>query len=224
MHSGLAAVWNDYLDLRYRLFRSRAHSGVIARILLALVMAVLVGLAAQVRIPLPWSPVPITGQTFAVLLAGVLLGRRWGGVSMAFYAGLGVMGVPWFTGWGSGMSHLAGPTGGYILGFIFAALFIGYMTDRYVRSRSFLSMLGIMLVANFLFIYGMGLIQLGFWMNMVKGSAVTFSGLLYMGLIPFLAGDMTKAVAAAAIARVITPKKAYSDEADNGKWSSWRLP
>ncbi len=224
MHSGVAALWDSYVNMRYRLFRSRSQARVISKLLLALGMAVLTGLAAQIRIPLPWSPVPITGQTFAVLLAGVLLGSWWGGMSMALYLGLGVLGIPWFAGWGSGLGHLAGPTGGYIIGFIFASLFVGYMADRYVRARSFLSMLALMLIANFLFIYGLGLIQLGLWLSLVKGSAVTLSGLLYMGLIPFIAGDITKAVLAAALARGITPKEAYNDEADADKWQSWRLP
>lgn len=166
----------------------------------------------------------MTGQTFAVLLAGVLLGRWWGGISLAIYAGLGVAGVPWFTGWGSGLGYLAGPTGGYIIGFILAALFLGHLTDKYIRSRSFLSMLSLMLFANFILIYIPGLLQLGLWVNMVKGETATFTSLLMMGAIPFIAGDITKAVLAAAIARGVTPKSAYNGERDRDKWASWRLP
>jgi biotin transport system substrate-specific component len=166
----------------------------------------------------------VTGQTFAVVLAGVLLGRWWGGTSMAIYAGLGVAGVPWFAGWGSGLGYLAGPTGGYIIGFILAALFLGYYTDKYIRSRSFLSMFGLMLFANFILIYVPGLIQLGLWTNFIKGESVPFTSLLMMGAIPFIAGDITKAVLAAAIARGITPKSAYNGEADKEKWARWRLP
>ncbi|MBA7558290.1 hypothetical protein ES705_51088 [subsurface metagenome] len=163
---------------------------------------------------LPWSPVPVTGQTLAVLLAGVLLGRWWGGISLAIYAGLGIAGVPWFAGWGSGLGYLAGPTGGYIIGFILAALFLGHFTDTYIRSRSFLSMLALMLFANFILIYIPGLFQLGLWLNLVKGEPVTFTTLLSMGALPFIAGDITKAVIAAAIARGVTPKSAYNGEVD----------
>ena len=74
---------------KYDAFKWRYELSLPWKLVLALGMAALTGLLAQVRVPLPWSPVPITGQTFAVLLAGVLLGRWWGGISLAFYAGLG---------------------------------------------------------------------------------------------------------------------------------------
>jgi biotin transport system substrate-specific component len=209
---------------KYDIYRWRYELSIPKKLALALGIACLAGLAAQVRVVLPWSPVPVTGQTFAVLLAGVLLGRWWGGASMGMYAGLGVAGVPWFAGWGAGLGYLAGPTGGYIIGFIFAGLFLGYFTDKYIRSRSFLSMLGLMLFANFVLIYVPGLLQLGLWANLVKGEPIAFTGLLMIGAIPFIAGDVTKAVLAAAIARGITPKLAYNGEADTGKWAKWRLP
>lgn len=143
---------------------------------------------------------------------------------MAIYAGLGAIGVPWFAGWSGGISVLAGPSGGYIIGFILAALFLGHFTDKYIRSRSFLSMFALMLFANFVLIYVPGLLQLGLWLNLVKGDPATFSALLSMGALPFIAGDITKAVAAAAIARGITPKQDYNGEVDKGKWIDWRLP
>jgi biotin transport system substrate-specific component len=81
-----------------------------------------------------------------------------------------------------------------------------------------------MLFANFVLIYIPGLLQLGLWVNLVKGEPTSLSGLLMMGAIPFIAGDITKAVAAAAIARGITPKTAYNGEVDKDKWAHWRLP
>ena len=205
-------------------FRWRYELSIPKKLALAVGIACLTGLAAQVRFLLPWSPVPVTGQTFAVLLAGVLLGRWWGGISLAIYTGLGVAGVPWFTGWGSGLGYLAGPTGGYIIGFILAALFLGHLTDKYIRSRSFLSMLGLMLFANFILIYIPGLLQLGLWFGLVKGEPAAVSSLLTMGALPFIAGDITKAVLAAVVARGVTPKSAYNGEADKDKWAQWRLP
>src|SRR3972149_6434809 len=138
---------------KYDIFRWRYELSLPKKLALALGMAALTGLLAQARIQLPWSPVPVTGQTFGVLLAGILLGRWWGGISLGVYTGLGMAGVPWFQGFSGGAAYLAGPTGGYIIGFIFAALFLGHFTDKYIRSRSFLSMLGLMLVANFILIY-----------------------------------------------------------------------
>ena len=85
-------------------------------------------------------------------------------------------------------------------------------------------MLALMLFANFVLIYVPGLLQLGLWLNIVKGQPVTFSSLLMMGAIPFIIGDITKAVLAAAIARGITPKMAYNGETDKDKWANWRLP
>jgi len=118
---------------KYDVFRWRYELGISKKIALALGLACLTGLVAQIRIVFPWSPVPVTGQTFAVLLAGVLLGRWWGGISLAIYAGLGAAGVPWFTGWGSGLGYLGGPTGGYIIGFMLAALFLAIMAAAIAR-------------------------------------------------------------------------------------------
>ena len=198
---------------KYDAFRWRYELSIPQKIALAFGMAALTGLLAQVRIPLPGNLVPITGQTFAVLLAGVLLGRWWGGISLAIYAGLGFAGLPWFTGWASGL----GATGGYIGGFILAALFLGHFTDKYIRSRSFFSMLGLMLFASFVLIYIPGLIWLGLWLRMVQGDAATFIALLSMGVLPFIVGDVIKAVAAATIARGIIPKLAYNGEVDRDK-------
>jgi biotin transport system substrate-specific component len=197
---------------RYNVFRWRYELSLPMKLALALGMAALTGLLAQVRVYLPWSPVPLTGQTLAVLLAGVVLGKWWGGISLGIYAGLGMAGVPWFQGLNGGLAYLAGPTGGYVIGFILAAL-----TDKYVRSRRFLSMLGLMLFASLILIYVPGLLQLGLWLNLVKGQPVTLGGLMMMGAVPFIAGDITKAVAAALIARGITPKTPYGREVDRDK-------
>ena len=206
---------------KYDVFRWRYELSIPKKLVVAVGLACIVGLLAQVRFLIPGSPVPITGQTFAVLLAGVLLGRWWGGASLAIYAGLGAVGIPWFSGWASGL----GATGGYIIGFILAALFLGHFTDKYIRARSFLSMLVLMLFANFILIYVPGLIWLGIWLNMVVGTpAASFAAFLGMGVLPFIAGDITKAVLAAAIARGITPKLAYNGEVDKGKWASWHIP
>jgi biotin transport system substrate-specific component len=192
---------------RYNIFHWRYGLSVPIKLALALGMAGLTGLLAQARIP--WAPVPFTCQTLAVLLAGVLLGKWWGGISMAIYGGLGAAGVPWFQGLNGGAAYLAGPTGGYVIGFILAALFLGYVTDKYVQSRRFYSVLGLMLFASLVIIYVPGLIWLGIWLHVVKGQAVTFSSILLAGALPFIGGDIAKSVAAALIARSITPRADY---------------
>lgn len=211
-------------DAKYSAFRWRHELSIPKKLALALVMVAVTALLAQLKFPLPWSPVPITGQTLGVLLAGVLLGQWWGGISMGLYAVLGVVGLPLFAGWSHGLSVLAGPTGGYLIGFVLASLFLGHFSDKYVRSRSFLVMLGLMLFANFVLIYIPGLVQLNRWLVTVKGQSVGLVQLLTMGLIPFLPGDITKAVAAAGIARGITPKQAFNGEVDKDKWANWRIP
>ena len=211
-----------YRVARFRVFRWRYAVNPAVKFALALGMAGVTGLLAQLRFPLPWTPVPITGQTFAVLLAGVLLGSRWGGVSMALYGGLGLLGVPWFTGWTGGIAFLAGPTGGYVLGFILAALFIGHMTDRYVRARSFTAMLGLMLLANFVLIYLPGVLVLNnYFVNNARSTGLIQT--LQLGVLPFIAGDVVKAVAAAAAARGLAPQQSFNGEADKDK-GRWRLP
>ena len=85
-------------------------------------------------------------------------------------------------------------------------------------------MLALMLFANFILIYTPGLLQLGLWLNLVKGEPVTLTSLLSLGALPFIAGDITKAVMAAAIARGVIPKSARNGEVDKGKWVNWRIP
>ena len=190
---------DSYTKAKYEVFRCRYQAKVWQKILFAVSMASITGAMAQVRVVLPWSPVPITLQTFAVLLAGVVLGKRWGAISQALYLGIGALGMPWFTGYKSGLQALAGPTGGYLIGFILAALLIGYFTDTYIKSRSFFPMLGLMIFANFIIIYGLGIIQLGLYLSWVKEVKVSLSTLLWMGAIPFIPGDLTKVIAAAII-------------------------
>jgi len=176
------------------------------KIILALGMAVLTGILAQVRLFLPWTPVPVTCQTFAVLLAGIVLGKYWGGISQVMYVVLGIAGIPWFNGATGGYSAIVGPTGGYLLGFILAALFIGYISDKCEWSKKFYQMLGIMMFANFILIYLPGIIQLNIWLYLFKGASLNIVQLAYAGIMPFIAGDIIKIISAALIAKAIIPK------------------
>ncbi len=191
---------------RYELYRWRCRLAIAHKILLALGFACLTGLLAQARVYLPWTPVPVTGQTFAVFLSAVFLGK-WGGVSQAMYVLIGAAGVPWFAGWQGGMGVITGPTGGYIFGFILAAFFVGYLVDRYIRFRSFPWMITMMLIANFALIHGLGLLQLYLWLSLSKGTSVGARKLLMMGVIPFFAGDVLKVLMAAVVGKALTPKE-----------------
>jgi biotin transport system substrate-specific component len=126
---------------------------------------------------------------------------------MAIYLGLGIAGIPWFNGLTGGIGAIAGPTGGYLIGFILAALFLGYFVDKYVKARSFYRLLGLMLFADFVLVFGPGLLQLGLWLNLIKHSPVSFYQLLGMGLVPFIAGDIIKVIAAATAGWALLPKE-----------------
>lgn len=210
----VARVADICLRTRHLVFKRRCELAIADKIVLAFLMAGFTGIMAQTRIYLPFTPVPITGQTLAVLMAGVLLGRWWGGISQAIYVGLGAVGMPWFAGLTSGYGVLIGPSGGYLIGFIFAALFVGHFIDKYVKMRNFLSLVLIMSFANFVLIYIPGLVQLGIWYRLTKGTFPTLWNLLLMGVIPFITGGIIKVFAAATLAKGITPKEAFNNESD----------
>ncbi len=202
----MAISIENYYQKRYSIFAWRSNTSLVNKVIMAIFMACITGLMAQIIIPLPWTPVPITAQTFAVLMAGVVLGRWWGGISQLIYLAVGLLGVPWFAGLTSGYAVLLGSTGGFFIGFILASFFLGYFTDKYTQSRNFRSMFGLMSLANFAIIYIPGLLGLGFWIYMVEGSFPTIFTLLGMGLLPFILGDLVKICGAAALTRAITPK------------------
>jgi len=165
---------------------------------LALVMAALTGLAAQIRIPLPHTSVPVTGQVFTVLLSGVLLGGAWGGLSQVFYVGLGVAGVPWFTGGVAGAP--LGPTAGYLLGFIPAAALVGIVSDRFVWARLLAPQVTLMMIgAAIIYLFG----AVGFSLFTGFGLAATVKA----AVLPFVVVDLFKAIAAAMISAALLPKK-----------------
>lgn len=203
---------NRYKNIRYNFFKWRYEINLIYKVTFSFFFACLTGLLAQFRFYLPGTPVPVTGQVFGVLLSGVLLGV-WGGVSQCIYLGIGLSGIPWFAGFNSGLAYIAGPTGGYIIGFIFAAFFIGYIVDRYIKSRSFFNMFFIMLFSTFVLIYIPGLIQLYFW----SGASINFIDLILMAILPFITADIIKALIAAGIAYGLAPKQAYGKEVDKNK-------
>lgn len=144
-----------------------------------------VALSAQIRFGLPFTPVPVTGQTFAVLFAGALLGGRLGAASMTIYWTAGAFGLPVFNGWGGGWAMATGPTGGYIVGFIAAAFVVGWFTERgWDRGPRII----LPLLAGNALIYALGLP----WLARFVGP----HEVLHAGLWPFIPGDLLKLVAA----------------------------
>jgi biotin transport system substrate-specific component len=167
--------------------RSRAAQAV-RDVLLVVGAAGFVGALAQISIHLSFTPVPITGQTLGVLLAGTALGWRRAAASLALYAVAGVAGVPWFAGHSSGY---ASASFGYIVGFFFAAVACGYLAGR-GADRSVLRSVPAMLVGEVL-IYAFGCAWLAFDLHL--GARAT----LAEGFTPFVAGDAIKAAIAAGL-------------------------
>lgn len=157
-------------------------------LVLAICGSLFVAAAAQVQVPL-W-PVPITGQTFAVLIVGMAFGMRLGAATLMLYIAEGMVGLPVFAKLSAGPAVMAGPTGGYIVGFILAAGLVGYLAER-GWDRSVLRTALAMLCGN-IAIYVPGLLWLGTVVGWDKP-------VLEWGLTPFLVGDLLKLALAAAL-------------------------
>ena len=171
-----------------RVLADYAARTALAQIALVFSGAVFVGIAAQVAIPLPFTPVPLTLQTFAVLLAGAALGSLRGVASMALYALMGVVGVPWFSEGSSGFSTVSF---GYILGFILAAFIVGRLAERGASTTSIQSA-ALMVIGN-LAIYAVGVTWLKFAIDSSWATALS------LGVVPFLIGDAIKIALAAGL-------------------------
>jgi biotin transport system substrate-specific component len=162
--------------------------------LLALSGSALVALTAQLEIPL--QPVPITGQTFGVLLVGALLGSRLGFFSLVLYL-LAGLALPVFSGGATWASSGTAFTAGYLLAFPLAAFVVGFLSERFAADRHVIKTLVAMLVANIV-IYIPGLVWLGVALSRVSGYE-GLTALLEAGMFPFLLGDLLKALLAAVI-------------------------
>jgi biotin transport system substrate-specific component len=175
--------------LRHAAFHKGGGVGVLVDAFLILAGALLVALAAQIEIPLPFTPVPITGQTLAVLLVGSSLGAWRGGSSLLLYLVLGGVGLPFYSGGDRGWEVVQGATGGYLIGFILAAIVTGALAERR-WDRRVRSSIGAMLTGNVI-IYLVGLP----WLAVVLDTGLEKT--LEFGLYPFVPGDMLKLYLAA---------------------------
>ncbi|MBX3038046.1 MAG: biotin transporter BioY [Anaerolineales bacterium] len=155
-------------------------------ILLILFGSWFVALFAQIEIPL--QPVPITGQTFAVLLVGALLGSKRGAIAMIAYIFQGGMGLPFFAGGASGLSILTGATVGYLVGFVGAAYIIGLLAERGLERSVKTSLIPFFIGTVIIYAFGVT------WLAIVLNN---FSQAIQFGLLPFLISDAIKLVAAA---------------------------
>ncbi|GBE30676.1 MAG TPA: biotin transporter BioY [Bacteroidetes bacterium] len=172
-----------------------SYREVLLSLALILAFTALTSLGALVRIPLPMTPVPITLQTLMVLLAGAMLGSKRGLASQFLYVVWGVSGLPLFAGAAAGFAIIAGPTGGYLIGFIVAAFIVGQLIDR---ADTLLKQVGV-------FSLGTAAILLIGWIQLsVLFAGGNFAHGLTLGVLPFLPGAVLKIAAATSIWRAWT--------------------
>jgi len=164
--------------------------------ILCALFAALTGVGGLIAIPLPFTPVPITLQTFFTFLAGAILGKYLGALSQLIYLLLGVVGLPVFAKGSSGIGVLLGPTGGYLIGFIPAAFLVGYLLER--REKPSFGLIFLAMVVGVVAIYlpGVGWLMWVARMNLVKA--------LLLGVLPFMPGDAVKIVVGALIMKRAT--------------------
>jgi biotin transport system substrate-specific component len=160
----------------------------------AALMAALTAAGAYIAIPV--GPVPIVLQNLFVMLAGLLLGGRWGLTSVGVYLLAGAMGLPVFAGGTGGVGKFVGPTGGYLLGFAAAAYLVGVIAER-GRGRVAIDLLAMLAGTVVLYAFGVS------WLKVVTGMSV--SKAVAVGMAPFLIGDLLKIAAAIPIARALRP-------------------
>ena len=156
--------------------------------------ALFTAICAQIRIPLGFTPVPITGQTFAVLLAGAALGTKLGALSQVTYWLAGLIGFPFYSNAASGWSVGTGATMGYMIGFILAAAAVGHLAEL-KHDRKFITSLPAMLLGSAI-IYICGATWLAHSLNIAV--ATGDENAISLGVAPFLIGDLIKVLLAAA--------------------------
>ncbi len=164
-------------------------SGALHDAVAVVVASLFIAVCAQINIPLPFTPVPLSGGTLGVLYTGALLGSRRGAAAVVLYLLEGSAGLPFFSGGAGGFVHLLGPTGGYLAGFPLGAYATGLLAERgwdRTPARAFLAML-----AGSLPIFALGLLGLS---RFVPGST-----LLAQGLWPFVPGDLLKSAVSAGL-------------------------
>jgi len=149
-----------------------------------LIASWLIAISAQTAVQLPFSPIPITGQTLAVLLTGMILGKRKGTAAVILYLLQGAAGIPVFAGGKSGIAALFGPTGGYLVGFLAAVYVVGMLSELRENKSPLYSTL-VLIIGNVV-IYMFGLI----WLVKFVGE----SQALQLGMLPFLVGDGLKII------------------------------
>ena len=192
-----ALLADRFADDKTRIFLARAVMVIIGSLLIAL--------AAQVAVPM--YPVPVTGQTLAILLIGMTYGSRMAGLTVALYLFEGTLGLPVFANGAGGALYMFGPTGGYLAGFLIAAFTLGYLAERGMARTIISTALAMLIGTAVIYVFGVA------WLSVMIG----FEKAIIHGVLPFLYGDALKAVVAAGLMPLAWKriKKLGTDSGDN---------
>ena len=190
----MATLWLDWTEFaarqRFSFYTWRDGLSLSGRLGLTFAAAAFIGLCAQIAVPLPFTPVPLTLETFAVASMAVVLGGGFGALAAAAYVGLAALGMPWLIGAKGGWAAVMGPTGGYLFGFMLMAAVLGRFAQNPARCR-WLPMWAALFTADALLILLPGTLWLWVWFS-AAGHPVTFGEALSKGFFPFILADLLK--------------------------------
>ncbi len=193
-------IVSRYRTIRFNFYKWKYETIFTNRVMLSCMFAVLTGASAFIRVYTPYSPVPFTAQVFVVLLSGLVLGSMYGSLSQMLYLSLGIIGIPWFADGNSGVDYAMGGTGGYLIGFILASGFIGWVSERNEVEKTLKGTMPLM-IAGLGIIYICGVT----WLYAVIG--LTLWKAFIIGVVPFVALDIVKGILATGVGRAITVRE-----------------
>jgi len=176
------------------IYKHTRESEILAKVIIAFIGSLLLILSGEIRIPLPFTPVPITAQTFVLFLLSVILGFKTGTLSFTMY-------ILWIV-ITSGLKVFAGPTAGYLIGFIVAGSLTGYLFDNFKQARKFFHLFLIFVFGNFFIIHTLGILGLSIYFK-----TLDFYSLILIGSAPFIIGDLLKIFSVVLVLRLIYPFK-----------------
>lgn len=161
------------------------QSSLVNRLFGVIVFTVALVLSAFIKIPLPFTPVPVTLQNLVVFLSAAILGPVLGMLVVGLYILFGIFGAPLFANYGAGIFYIFGPTGGYLVGFIVSACFTGYVLSKKSVSSRFLFLSAVLFIsALIIYFFGGMWLAIGFGWNLNK--------ILFFGVAPFILPDLLK--------------------------------
>ncbi len=169
--------------------------------ILSALFVVLISLGAYMKVNIPGSPIPVVLQNMFIMLTALVVGRKWGVITVTTYLLIGLIGLPVFAGGTSGPAVFFGPTGGYLISYLPAVFFTGLISDKNIFKKSIISDAAALIVA-IIIIYFFGLQWLHF---KLKVNDISWQKVLSLGFYPFIILDLIKAAAAVATAQFVKP-------------------